>query len=119
MMMLAPTIKKHSLVFNPGILAMERYAGDSDLDWFITKTYLHPNTSKYGIWENPCRIALRLEFLPIEPQRNQLSRGRPLEGGWADEGPRTGSLAVAHGDTNCPAKKNNGSMGYGHAQNRM
>jgi hypothetical protein len=28
-------------------------------------------------------------------------------------------LAVAHGDTNCPAKKNNGSMGYGHAQNRM
>jgi hypothetical protein len=78
MMMLAPTIKKHSLVFNPGILAMERYAGDSDLDWFITKTYLHPNTSKYGIWENPCRIALRLEFLPIEPQRNQLSRGRPL-----------------------------------------
>jgi len=42
MMMLAPTIKKHSLVFNPGILAMERYAGDSDLDWFITKTYLHP-----------------------------------------------------------------------------
>ena len=57
----------------------------------------------YG--RTPVESPLVWNFCPLSHKETSCPGGVPLEGGWADEGPRTGSLAVAHGDTNCPAKK--------------
>ena len=85
----------------------------------------------YGcIWENPCRIALRLEFLPIEPQRSHdvsrlQSRDLPMYSAvqgaspWKEVGQMKarGQRFVGRGTGRLI--KIDGSMGYGHAQDRM